>query len=388
MKRRLLKTRKYACLFLLSFLPLVLSGCTHDISRREIDELDLVLVLGIDYSNGEYTLTAITNGSGGSSGGGSGQQKGSGSSGGSSSGTEQVAEGKGKTAYEALQDLMQKDKKAITLAQTGSFLIGEGAAKQGLDQSLDFLSRDETIKMEALIYTIKEMTAADFIKTGMENKQTIHTDLDAMKQKQQELLTRNDNTVVNILNDMRQSYSCVLIPYLIADKSGYLIEGYTVFDKLKQKDYLDHETSDGVSFFRNIMRTYPIYLQDQVSLWVSFTNTNLKAKVKDNQITVTVKVSFDSMVKEVLTKDNIFNLTEMNRLTEAQNSYIQAILEKPANYSIKNDLDILNLARLIENQNYSQWKDIRDNWTDEISKIKYEYKLQSRISKSFILGQE
>jgi len=388
MKRRLLKTRKYACLFLLSFLPLVLSGCTHDISRREIDELDLVLVLGIDYSNGEYTLTAITNGSGGSSGGGSGQQKGSGSSGGSSSGTEQVAEGKGKTAYEALQDLMQKDKKAITLAQTGSFLIGEGAAKQGLDQSLDFLSRDETIKMEALIYTIKEMTAADFIKTGMENKQTIHTDLDAMKQKQQELLTRNDNTVVNILNDMRQSYSCVLIPYLIADKSGYLIEGYTVFDKLKQKDYLDHETSDGVSFFRNIMRTYPIYLQDQVSLWVSFTNTKLKAKVKDNQITVTVKVSFDSMVKEVLTKDNIFNLTEMNRLTEAQNSYIQAILEKPANYSIKNDLDILNLARLIENQNYSQWKDIRDNWTDEISKIKYEYKLQSRISKSFILGQE
>lgn len=376
MKNRFIKVRKYICLLFLSFLPLVFSSCTHDMSRKEIDEIDLILVLGIDYSDGEYQLTALHSG-----GQGADPEKGG-------AGKEEMAEGKGKTAYEALQDLILKNKKAITLAQTSSFLIGEGAAKQGIDQSLDFLSRDETIKMEALIYVIKEKKASDFIQEGIENKQTIHEDLEAMEIKQQEVLTRNDNTMVNILNDMRQNYSCVLIPYLIADKSGYLIDGYTVFDQLKFKDYLDHETSDGVNFIRNIMRSYPIYLQDQVGLLVSYTNTKLKADIENDEITVTIKVSFDSMIKEVNTKANIFDLTEINNLTEAQNEYIRGILVKPVNYSITNGLDILNLARLIENQNYSEWKDIKEAWPEQIANIKYEYKLQSRISKTFILGIE
>lgn len=378
MKKILFMTSKMFGRFVMFLIiPLILSGCTHDMSRREIDEIDLVLVLGIDYSDGEYFLSALY-----STGSGADPEKGAGS------GAEEVAEGKGKTAYEALEDLKLKNKKAITLAQTGSFLIGEGAAKQGIDQSVDFLSRDETIKMEALIYVIKEKSASDFIKEGIENKQTINEDLQAMEQKQQEMLTRNDNTMVNILNDMRQNYSCVLIPYLITDKSGYLIDGYAVFKELKFKDYLDHETSDGVNFIRNIMRSYPIYLDDQAGLLISYTNTKLKAKVDNNQITVTVKVSFESMVKEVITQQNIFALDELNRLTKAQNDYVKGIIEKPINYSINNSLDILNLARIVENQNYDEWKDIKDQWSEQITDIQYEYKLQSRISKSFILGNE
>jgi len=362
-------------LFLL--IPILLCGCTHDMNREEIDEINLVLVLGIDYSDGEFALSALY-----STGGGSDPEKGAGS------GEEDVAKGKGKTAYEALEDLKLKDKKAITLAQTGSFLIGEGAAKQGIDKSLDFLSRDETIKMEALIYIIKDMSAADFIKKGIENKQTIHTDMEAIKQKQQEVLTRNDNTFVNILNDMKQTYSSVLLPYLLASDSGYQINGYAVFDELKLKDYLDQETSNGVNFIRNIMRSYPIYLEDEVGLSISYTKTKLKADLKNKKITVTIKVDFETMIKEVITKEDIFTQKELLRLTKAQNDYIKAILEKPVNYSIANSLDILHLARLVENQNFANWKGIEGDWDNQIAEIKYKYELRSQITKSFILGNE
>ena len=377
MKNYISVMNKWGGFLILLIIPILFSGCTHDMSRNEIDEIDLVLVLGIDYAEGQFTLSGLY-----STGSGSDPEEGSGS------GSEEVAQGIGKTAYEALEDMKLKNKKAISLAQAGSFLIGEGAAKLGIDQSLDFLSRDETIKMEALIYVIKGESAADFIKEGIENEQTIHEDLEAMKQKQQEILTRNDNTMVNILNDMRQSYSCVLIPYLIADKSGYLIEGYTVFNELKFKDYLDHETSDGVNFIRNIMRTYPIYLDNQIGLLTSYTNTSLKADVKKQKITVTVKVSFETMVKEVVTDQNIFNMKDMERLTKAQNEYIKTIIEKPINYSKNNSLDILNLARIVENQNYKDWQTIEKDWAKQVADINYEFKLQSRISKSFLLGNE
>ncbi len=360
---------------LLLVLPFLLCGCTHDMNREEIDEIDLVLVLGIDYDDGEYNLSALY-----STGGGADSEEGAGP------GEEQVVKGRGMTAYEALEDLKLKNKKNITLAQAGSFLIGEEAAKQGIDRALDFLKRDETIKMEALVYIIKERKASDFIEEGIKNKQTIHEDLEAMEQKQKALLTRNDNTFVNILNDMEQSYSSVLIPYLIGEKSGLLIEGYAVFDELKLVDYLDRDTSDGVNFFRNIMRSFPIYLDNEVSLAVSYTKTKLKANLINNNIILTVRIDFETMLKEIITKENIFTQDELLRLTDAQNAYVIAILEKPVEYSKRNGMDILNLARIVENQNVSGWKGIEGDWDTMISNIEYQYQVRSQITKSFILG--
>lgn len=370
-------TMRRILLIIVLILSTFLAGCTHDMNREEIDEIDLVLVLGIDYTGGEYVLSALY-----STGGGGGSDSGSGT------GKEEVATGKGKTAYEALEDMKVKNKKNITLAQIGSFLIGDGAARQGIDTSLDFLKRDETIKMESLIYVIKGEEASKFIEDGIKNKQTIHADMKAIGQKQLKLLTRNDNTLVNILNDMEQSYSSVLIPYLIADKSSFLIEGYAVFDQLKLRDYLDRETSDGVNFFKNIMRTYPIYLKEGVALAISYTKTKLKAKAINNSITVTIKVDFETMLKEVTTKNNPFSESSLLELTKQQNDYVRKVLEKPVQYSIDNDIDILNLARVIENQNTREWGTLKDNWLAAIPKIIYQYDVRSQITKSFILGNE
>jgi len=362
-------------LFLL--LPLLLCGCTHDMNRKEIDELNLVLVLGIDYSEGEYTLSALS-----SNGAGADPEKGAGS------GEENLAQGKGKTAYEALENLKLKEKKSLSLAQAGAFLIGEEAAKNGLDKSLDFLSRDETIKMEGLIYTIKENKAADFIKKGIKNKQSVHEDLQAIQQKQKESLTRSDNTVVNLLNDMKQTNSSVLIPYMTSEESGFLMDGYAVYEDLKLVDYLDHDTADGVNFIKNIMRSYPIYLKDEVSLEISYTKTRLKADLKNKGITVTIKVDFETMIKEILTKEDIFNQETLLRLTKEQNDYITNTLQKPVNYSLVTGRDILGLAREIENQNTVGWKDIEADWNTKISGITYYFDVNSQITKSFILGNE
>jgi spore germination protein KC len=240
--------------------------------------------------------------------------------------------------------------------------------------------------MEALMYVIKDKKASEFIEEGIKNKQTIHEDLEAMEQKQKEFLTRNDNTFVNILNDMEQSYSSVLIPYLIGEKSGLLIEGYAVFDELKLVDYLDRDTSDGVNFIRNTLRSLPIYLKDEASLAVSYTNTKLNADLANNKITIIIKVDFESMLKEVITKKNIFTQKELLRLTDAQNEYVLSILEKPVNYSKNKGMDILNLARIVENQNVGGWKGIEGNWRQMITNIDYKYQIRSQITKSFILG--
>ncbi|NLK26862.1 MAG: Ger(x)C family spore germination protein [Clostridiales bacterium] len=367
-------TTAYRFLFLF-ILTMILCGCTHDMSRREIDEINLIRVLGIDYDGNEYTLSALFNASGGSDPEGGAPE-------------EEVTKGKGKTPYEAYENLKSKATKSISLGHTGYFLIGDGAAENGINLCLDFLSRDETIKMDALFFITKDTPASDFIEQGIENKQKIHEDLEAIRQKQEEMITRNDNTLVNLTNEMKQTYSSILIPYLIPEESSFLTPGYAVFDQYKLKDYLDEDTSTGINFIKNIIRNYPIYINDQVGLLISYSDTKLKTKLKDNNIEIIIQVDFESMIKEVNTEENIFNSEQLELLTQEQNKYLRNILDLAISYSKATGLDVFQIARMIEKQNIVQWQDFKSSFAESISDIKYKYVFHSKITKSFILGYD
>lgn len=359
-------------LFVLLF-SLLLCGCSHDMNRREIDEINFIHVMGIDYSEGEYVLTAIYSSSQGAD-----PEEGS-------AGDEETSEGRGLTPYAALQDFKLKNKKSVSIANTGYFLIGDRAARNGIDICLDFLSRDETVKMESLIFITKDMEAGDFISESIEKGQTVHEDLEAVEQKQQELVTRNDNTLVNILNELDKGVTSGLVPYLIAEENAFLLQGYAVFDKNTLVDYLDIDTSSGVNFIKDIIRAYPIYLEDYVGLSISYSKSKMKSKIEKDQIIIIVKLNFETMVKEVNTSDEIFSAEALSSLTDMQNKYIIDIMTKATNYSINTGRDILQIAGLLESHHTKVWRSYEKDWDEKISEIGYEFDVNSQITKSFIL---
>ena len=100
-------------LFLL-MIPILLYGCSHDMNRREIDEINIVHVIGIDYLDGEFIISVLYSSDGGADSEESGV-----------SSEEEIISGTGRTPYEALEDVKFKNKKNITLAHTGSFQVKE-----------------------------------------------------------------------------------------------------------------------------------------------------------------------------------------------------------------------------------------------------------------------
>jgi len=368
------KLKMFTLILILYFITGFLTGCTNDMNRREIDEINFIHVMGIDYSAGEFILTAVY-----SSDQGADAEKGE-------AGKEEISQGRGASAYEAFTDLRLKNKKTVSIANTGYFLIGEMAALHGIDKCIDFLSRDETVKMESLIFVTKDTKAADFINQSLENEQVIHEDLEAIEQKQKELVKRNDNTLVNILNEIEDSMTGMLIPYLISENNSFLLQGYAVFDEGRLTDYLDTETSSGVNFIKNIIRAFPIYLEDNVSLSVVYSKCKLKSSLDNDQITVRIKLDFETMVKEINTETNIFTEKELNNLANKQNEYIAEIMKRAVNYSVHNKLDILQIARLIQNQHSKKWHNYEENWENALTEVQYEYEINSKITKSFILN--
>lgn len=358
---------------IISFSIFIFSSCSHDMNHREIDEISFVLVMGIDYDGKEYTITTVH-----SLGIGEGvdQPK------------EEITEGSGKTPYEAFQALRLKNKKTTSIANIGYILLGEQAARQGLGDALDYFSREQSIKMESLVYVTKNQKAADFIKEAKDKEQRIHEDLETMEDKQSELVTRNDNTLVNVFNEMFQTNSSVLLPYLLSEDNIFIIRGYAVFDQLKLKDYLDEDTSSGINFVKGIIREYPIYLEDKVGLELSYSSTKKKSKVELSTVTVEIHIDFETMIKEVSRTGNAFTREALEELTEEQNQYVYDIVKRAVDYSKNTGLDIMNIARLVENQHYKQWGELEKTWKDSIATVDYDIIINSKISKSFILGNE
>ena len=53
------KLKMFTLILILYFITGFLTGCTNDMNRREIDEINFIHVMGIDYSAGEFILTAV-----------------------------------------------------------------------------------------------------------------------------------------------------------------------------------------------------------------------------------------------------------------------------------------------------------------------------------------
>lgn len=165
----------------------------------------------------------------------------------------------------------------------------------------------------------------------------------------------------------------LLIPYLIAEENAFLLKGYAVFDKLILVDYLDMNTSSGVNFLKNIIRAYPIYLDDGIGLSVTYSKSKLRSNIENNQIEVEIHLDFETMVKEINSSENIFDFKTLEELTEKQNDYILDIVRKATNYSIETGRDILQLSRLIQNQHSKGWEKYEEDWNSRVSEVQYSF---------------
>lgn len=331
--------------------------------RTEIEEVDIIRVLGIDIVENQYVLTGLINKNGG-------VDK-------STSGIE-IISAQGNTAYEAYENLVIKNKKVITLAHTSYFILGDQAAKKGMETAMNFLVHDETIKMNSQIFVLKDLTVVELLEETKKKEMFFHEDLEALSQKQLERFRRNPNTLIQVLSKLENTYSSVLVPYLIWKDEYLYIDGYGIFEDKKLYDYLNYEVSMGIDFLQNNIRSYPIYIENNIGLELNNSKLKIKSDIREDQIFITISVNFETDIKEMIGTNNLMNTSQLKDLTSKQNEYIRNILEGALQYSKTTKLDVIGIARLLEIQHPSQWKEIRTDWKNQLGKIEYYFLIDSK----------
>lgn len=142
--------RALTILLILSLMSL--TGCW---SRKELNDLALVMALGIDLVPEGYAVTAqVLNPSE------AGNQKGS------SSGSLPVVTYKsvGRTVPDALQRMLSMTPRMLYLSHIRVLVLGEALARSGVSNALDFISRDHQLRTDFFLLVAKSSSASKILE--------------------------------------------------------------------------------------------------------------------------------------------------------------------------------------------------------------------------------
>lgn len=339
--------------------------------RTEINDVDLLLVVGIDKEAEGYHVSAIYNKDGGTD---------------DATGGAQVIDGRGATFYEAYQDLVQKNLKSVSIAHTTFFIFGEGAAKSGMSQCLDYIEREQTVKMDAIVYLLKDMSVYDFMQKTIEDETQFSEELNAINEKQLDEKKVVDNTIGKVTEKLEDNTQNLFVPYLVSDEDYLYLNGYGVIKDDSLVAFLDREQSMTLDFLRNRLRTYPIYLSDGIGLEITDSNVAREVQLVNGALTVRLNINFESDIKEVTTEDSVYEDYYVQQLIYLQNEYMSEQIANLLKVSEEYKFDVVEIGKLIRNTYINDWNSISSDWNYYLSNISYQYSITSQTAQSYVVA--
>lgn len=350
-------------LFALFFIVcILLSGCTSDNNKNNIEDTSLIRIFGVDFKDGIYTVTILYNNS-------------------ASSADEQTFKslyGTGKSIFSAYDNMRQKSEQYPSLSQIKYFIVGKGAAENGIKTLVDFAVRHEQIKTDVQVMTTTDKTAKELIEENKDKDAFLGDTLQTSEHKEMKTVKHIDSTILGLQKHFTTEKQEFLVINLNTDENIY-IDGYSVFSSGKMVDTLDYDTALGVDFMLGNIRSVPVYTND-FSAIITDIRAKKKVNISGDKLSYKIKTDFSTAIREI-TSDNLNGNIES--LEKAQNEYVNSLIEKAVLYIKKSGYDIIDLGTLFNAYYPKIWADIKDNF--DIKKVEFLIETNSKISKTFNL---
>jgi len=384
---------------------LSISGCrsTSLPQRREIDDLLLVEVMGIDKSTevpGEKVVT-IASRKLDQSGGGQSQDDGSG---GGQSGTGSkalVAAAQGKTVFDAAMNIQSNTEKTVFWSHTKYLLIGEEAAREKIARYIDLVTRDHELQLNIEVYIVKGTTANDLIMKFNQSEFYIAEKLDSLSRNSKLLGISEDLNTAHLMRFFDFHFGSARIPciQLVNRVTGYEqtmpdIEpfGYAIVADLKLVSFIGRDIARGVNLITNKLDSSIVTVKDLngggVSLEIILSNTEVIPHFSgDNLEEVTLKTKVFSNLGEIESQVSSIYEENFKYMESQQSEILKAEMKKVVEVIQEAQSDCLGICDMIRLKAPLKWHKIEDKWIDILPNLKINVEVESKIRRSYELDE-
>lgn len=383
--------KRIICLLFIAFIfPLLLTGCWD---KKELNELAVATGLAIDKSEDGYQLSIqVVNPDEVSP-----QANASGVT------PVTVHSEKGETMYETIRKLNLTTSRRIYGSHLRLLVISEEVAKEGIEDALDYLSRDKDFRADFSIVIAKESKAEDILKVQTVTEKIpaneLHTLLKTSSEVWGEAVTINFRDLLDMLtipgrNPVISGIEVegdLKIGETKANTEstdppvGFNYIGLGVFHKDKLVGWLSEEDGRGYNYITDKIQNSVIHINcpsgGRMSLELMHSKTKQHAKVdKDDQPKIELNVRIEANIGETDCSIDLASTGDISELEKLfENKITKIIDETIEKVQEEYKTDIFGFGEKIYRTHPKVWKEIGEDWDEHFANLDVEVNVKVNI---------
>ncbi len=382
--------KKLIYIIIISLLLSLLSGCSLTGSvyenYRELEQIRLIEVMGIDSDGGNTTLSIAA-------GPGVGEKK----SPVLMNSTASSITG----AISALQDYATSED--LYYAHTQYLIFGSEAVEAGIDHYLDYIDRSPAIRMGLSMYVVRDGTAEELIKgTGGESYDvsTVLASLERDAEKRGEVCITTCRDVVRELSRRGAALAVALeikdMAQVSSESEGEgktaIPSGYCVIRDDKAAGWILGKPAAVVGMMTNNAAALPISLSDGQGGETTISLTGCKCKITpvwENGAPVRFDVSFklNGAIVELEHPDTILGSGSPDELARRLETTVCDWAELVLRQSQELDADFLGLGVMAQLAEPKQFSALGGSWPEHFAQAEFRVTADAVIERSYDLTE-
>ncbi len=377
-----------------------LTGCEKNFLpiRHEIDDLQLVQVIGIDKSGDDSGRPIITIASKKLTEAG-GQENTEGSSEGekSKAGKARVLTAEGKTVFDAVRNIQTHSAKTVFWSHTDYYLIGEEAAKENIVKYIDFFTRDHELRIEAKIFIVKGATAKEVIEQINLTDYFILDKLDSLSQNIRLLSVSEEMRISDLMRFIDIYHGSARLPCIqlvtregdggkkVADIDTC---GYAIIADLKLAGFIERDMSRGINLITGHVGSSIVTVKDlsgqDASLEITQSTTEVIPYFEGDELTkITIKSRVKSNLGEVQSQMKITNEETIRYMERQQSEILENEMKSVLEKVLKFKSDCLNICDKIRLKRPLRWHEIEEKWMLILQEVRFDFQVESVIERTY-----
>ncbi len=293
----------------------------------------------------------------------------------------------GKTLFEAIRNVINVTGYKLYWAHANIVVISQEVAKEGLADTLDFISRDAEVREEMYVIISREKTAKEILEQQMLLSQTSANNIEKIlgtKNRDLNSPTIQAYQLIAILEDEGISPCLPAIRLTeIEKKRTAELYGAAVFKADKLIGYLNPEETNIFLFITDRVGKGILTFKEgdsNITLEVYKASTKIKPVISHNKLKMKIDIKIEASVGELDTSKDLISTKNLYKLENQAEEHLRnetgELIKK-----VKKDFssDIFGFGKYVKAYLPTVWRDSQNKKADLFSQIEPEIKVNVTI---------
>lgn len=379
MQRGFTMKRNMALVLIIIVISSLFTGCW---GKRELNELSIATGIGIDKKDGKYIVTVqLMNPSEIAIQKSSGQRTPS-----------VVYKAEGRNIFEAIRRMTKKLSRKVYLAHVRVVIFGEKVAREGIGNSLDFLSRNNEMRSNVYMLVARGDTAENVLSVlSVMEKMGANKIYDSLKTSEEAWAATRAVKLDDLIN-------CVVNKGKDPVMTGIFVNGdvdmgknkeniqkskpdavlsldhIAAFKKDKLIGWLTETESIGYNEIMGNLKSTLVTIDsiDGGNLGIEITSakSTVKGKVKDGKPQIQINLQAIGNVGESQSTMDLTELENISKIERATENKLEKNMKAAIERAQKDlESDIFGFGESIHISNPKEWKNLKENWSEEFKNL-------------------